>query len=150
MPQRDALSRAGDIISFILSFMYKLTVQLAIEFLKYFSLLAILFGFCGVFGIGFVSLVVWAYVAYESSLVAAAGAAGCGVVLFVLAGAAVQFVVRDVLHLTDVSLLHLAKVYFVSMIGRRRRAPAENVAKLQSEPEESSTTDVDQKTKKDI
>lgn len=102
--------------AFLISFIYKLTVQLAIEFLKILALVAILVSTCALFGLGFVSLVVWAYVTYDNSIVAAVTAVVIGLALLVTAFLAIEYLVKDVLCLTDIRLIYLIKVFLVSLV----------------------------------
>ncbi|CAG5117102.1 unnamed protein product [Candidula unifasciata] len=118
MAETSGLSIIGKIVAFIVSFIYRLTVQLAVEFLKFFILLAILLPTFCVFGLGYVSFVTWTYVTYNS-LPAAICALGLGALMFVLTAMAIQYLVKDVLCLTDQPLSQLAVIYVSSLFRKK-------------------------------
>ncbi|BFZ02920.1 hypothetical protein BsWGS_05959 [Bradybaena similaris] len=149
MAETGGFSTINKIVAFVVSFMYRLTVKLAVEFLKFFILLAILLATFGVFGLAYVSFVAWVYVSYNS-LPAAICAVFVGAVLCVITAVAVQYVVKDMLCLTDLSLPQLVMIYVKALTRRKPRPGKEDVSKdsQQSEHGVAHDEDVQQAKKK--
>lgn len=142
MAETGGFSTINKIVAFVVSFMYRLTVNLAVEFLKFFILLAILLATFGVFGLAYVSFVAWVYVSYNS-LPATICAVFVGAALSVVTAMAVQYVVKDMLCLTDLSLPQLVMIY-VNALTRRKPHPGKEDASMDTQqPEHDVASDED-------
>ncbi|GFN98914.1 hypothetical protein PoB_002542000 [Plakobranchus ocellatus] len=110
MSDTGALSKTAGILSFLLSLVYRLTVRLTVEFLKIGILLTVLIGALLSCGFTFVYSVVWTYTTSGGSIMAATCA--CALVTLTIAVALwlLQILLKDVLCLTDLTLLELAKL----------------------------------------
>lgn len=111
---------ATNIVKCIVSVIYRLTVSLVVEFIKIGALLAITVGSCLVLGVAYLGLVVWAYTSYDGSFLAAAGAGIIGALLLAGVGKLLEFVVRDLLQLTDLSLTELFALISKVVVGRKK------------------------------
>ncbi|CAL1529005.1 unnamed protein product [Lymnaea stagnalis] len=119
----DPLTTASGITHTIISMIYRLTVRLAVEFIKIGTLLAIITFACLTLGMVYFGLVAWAYSSFSQSLVAGGIAGVLGLVLFLVGGAVVQYVVRDLMSLTDLSVVELLKLIIKCGV---RRSPRED------------------------
>ncbi|CAG5122295.1 unnamed protein product [Candidula unifasciata] len=115
------ISTASNIVAFVCTFFYRITVQLAVEVTKLMILLAILIAAFSVIALGCVSLLLWTHRAYEGSLLAMSCAVVLVAVLFVLAAVVVEHLVKNVLRLTDMPLAQLLKICLMDIFGRRRQ-----------------------------
>lgn len=111
-------------IGFLFRLIYRLTVQLVVELLKLgivaLTLLVTLLVFVAVFILG----VLWCYEAYDGNIFIAVGA-GLGLlsIQFLLL-MLIQYVVKDVLHLTDLSLWTLTIITVGALLKDNNNKPA--------------------------
>lgn len=110
MAEGNFLSKSGDVISFFLRIIYRLTVKLTVEFLKIGTLLAIVINAAVFSGLAFIYCAIWAYTTSGGSLLISACACGVATLVFVALFWLLQVLVKDVLRLTDLTLPELAKL----------------------------------------
>ena len=111
MAENNFLSKPAGLISIFLTLIYRLTVKLTVELLKIGTLLAILIGAAVASGIAFVYCTVWAYTSSGGSILVSSCACVVVCLVFFALLWLLQVLVKDVLCLTDLALLELAKLF---------------------------------------
>ncbi|RUS89438.1 hypothetical protein EGW08_002811 [Elysia chlorotica] len=120
MAKSSFVSKAGGLLRFCLSLIYRLTVKLTVEFLKIGILLAILIGAAVVSVFAFVYCIIWVYITSGGSILVSSCACVIACFLSVAILWVLQVLVKDVLCLTDLTLPELAKLFASAAFKKRK------------------------------
>lgn len=126
MANPKAFSNASKIVALVSSLFYPLIVLLAVEVAKIGILLTILVATFIIFGLGLVSMVLWTYTVYEGSLGPVLVAVVVGIIVMFAVAHAIEYLVKDKLCLTELSLASLVRVLFADLLDR---SPTRNSSK---------------------